>query len=154
MAHGVATAYRLRLATVVDQPWLQALRRDVYYDLMVRTFGVWDEKRLVRHAAECWARGPILLVEVDGQAAGMIQLFESAEAIDVSELQLRPDHQRLGLGSLLLRDVQARAHSTGRSVRLSVAHRNDGALRLYRRLGFEEFERDPTHIRMLSRPGW
>jgi ribosomal protein S18 acetylase RimI-like enzyme len=145
------TSYLLRPARPHDEPWLEALRREVYRELVIRTFGQWEEARHARHCAECLARGPISLVEVGGLPVGMLQLFEQPASIVVGEIQLQPRHQRLGLGSQILRDVLSRAHRDGRSVQLSVAHKNDGAHRLYRRLGFEELTRNASHIVLESR---
>lgn len=148
----VAATYSLRPAAAEDEAWVEALRRSVYHDLMVRTFGAWDEPRHARHHAACWARGNILVVEVDGHRVGMIQLHETSGTVVIHEIQMRPSEQRRGLGTRLVRDTQARAHASGRSVQLSVALKNDGALRLYSRLGFDEVGRTDSHRQLESRP--
>ena len=144
----MASAYSLRPATAEDESWLEALRRVVYRELIIRTFGAWDESRHARHCAECLACGPISVIEAAGQRAGMIQLLEKADAIEIGEIQLEPAVQRRGLGSQVLRDVLARAQREGRRVRLSVALRNDAAHRLYRRLGFHDVSRNDSHVQM------
>jgi ribosomal protein S18 acetylase RimI-like enzyme len=119
---------------------------------MIRTFGGWDEARHIRHCAECLARGHVWVIEVEGRPVGMIQLHESAREVEIGEVQLLPNHQRHGLGSQLLGDTLADAHGRDRTVRLSVALKNDGALRLYRRLGFCDVSRSDTHYLMECRP--
>jgi ribosomal protein S18 acetylase RimI-like enzyme len=147
-----APAYRMHPATADDRPWLEALRRSVYQELFVLTFGGWDEVRHARHCAECWARGDISLVEVDGERVGMIQLYERANEIEIGEIQLQPSHQNRGLGSRLLRDTLARARRDGRRVLLSVGLKNERAHRLYERLGFRDVSRGETHHHMESVP--
>ena len=143
--------YRLVPAGAGDEPWLERLRRGVYQELFESTFGGWDEERHQRHCAECWARGEISLIEIDGARVGMIQLFERPDAIEVGELQIQPSHQNHGIGTQILRDTISRAQEQRRDVLLSVALRNERALRFYRRLGFQEVSRSETHIHMARR---
>ncbi|HEX6241702.1 MAG TPA: GNAT family N-acetyltransferase [Polyangiales bacterium] len=144
--------YALRPTVQGDERWLEALRREVYRALVIRTFGAWDEARHARHCAECLAQGPVSLIEVDGAAVGMLQLLDRPDALVIGEIQLQPGHQRRGLGTRVLRDVISHAHAEGRCARLSVAHKNEDARRLYRRLGFEEVARTDSHVVMELRP--
>jgi len=45
--------YQLVPALMEDQAWLERLRRDVYLELFVATFGSWDEVRHARQFSEC-----------------------------------------------------------------------------------------------------
>ncbi len=144
--------YRLRPATADDRAWLEGLRRSVYQELFVATFGGWDEARHARHCAECWALGGISLVELDGERVGMIQLLEQPDGIEIGEIQLRPSHQNRGIGSQLLRDAIARAHEQRRSVLLSLGLKNERAHRLYRQLGFRDISQSDTHYHMAHSP--
>jgi ribosomal protein S18 acetylase RimI-like enzyme len=143
--------YRLVPATEEDQPWLKALRRSVYQELFIATWGGWDEARHLRHCAECWKRGNIFLVEVDDRRVGMIQWFERSEAIEIGEIQIEPSHRNRGLGTCLLKDTIARAHAQHKKVSLSTGQRNR-AVKLYERIGFQHVSRNDTHIRMESTP--
>ena len=145
--------YRLSPATDQDRPWLDRLRRDAYRDLFDATFGGWDEARHLRHFDECWMRGLISIVEVDGRRVGMIQLFEDAKTVEIGEIQILPQDQNRGVGSSLLKDTIARAHEQGKKVALSVGLRNDRAYRLYLRLGFQKTGESDTHNHMSSVPG-
>lgn len=144
--------HRLIDAQTDDEAWLEQLRRDVYQELFVATWGGWDEARHVRHFAECWRLGHIRIVTVDGVRVGMIQLFDTADAIEVGEIQIAPNHQNRGIGAALLRDTMARAGRARRAVRLSVGLKNDGALRLYERLGMRHVARTDTHNHLAWQP--
>ncbi len=141
--------YRLRPATAADRNWLEQLRRDAYAGLYDATWGGWDEARHQRHFDESWHRGGILVIEVDGHAAGMLQVDESPRQVEVLEIQVRPERQKRGLGSRVLEDRIAAARARDQAVRLSVGLKNRGAYRLYRRLGFKERERTDTHFVMV-----
>jgi len=140
--------YRLTDATPTDEPWLEALRRSVYQDLFVATWGAWDEERHRRHFAACMEAGRIFVIEVDGARVGMVQLFDEESSVEVGEIQIQPGDQSRGLGTRVLVDVMASARKHRKSVRLSVGLKNEGALRLYRRLGFKVVATTDTHYHM------
>jgi ribosomal protein S18 acetylase RimI-like enzyme len=128
-----------------DRAWLERLRRSVYRDLFFATWGDWDETRHLRHCDECWASGSIQAVEVEGTRVGMLQLFESSDALEVGEIQIAPEYQNKGIGTLIMRDTVARAHADGKRVVLSTGVQNRRALQLYRRLGFRQTGQTETH---------
>jgi ribosomal protein S18 acetylase RimI-like enzyme len=140
--------YRLVRTAAEHQTWLEQLRRDVYQDLFLATWGGWDEARHQRHCAECWERGEIYAIEVDGVRVGMIQLFEHADAVDVGEIQIQPSHQGRGIGTRVLRDTIVRAHAQGKKVSLSTGLKNRRAFELYQRLGFRRVAQTDTHDHM------
>jgi len=104
---GPTMADRLIPASSADKAWLEQLRRDVYQELFRATFGGWDEVRHARQFAECWERGQISIIEVDGNRVGMIQLFEDADAVEVGEIQIDPRHQNKGTGGRVRRVAPA-----------------------------------------------
>lgn len=141
--------YELVPALIEDKAWLERLRRDVYQGLFKATFGGWDEVRHARQFGDCWERGRVSIVKVDGARVGMIQLFEEADAVEVGEIQIQPSHQSQGIGSRILKDTIARAHKQRKKVILSVGLKNDRALRLYQRLGFQKVAQSETHNHMV-----
>jgi GNAT superfamily N-acetyltransferase len=141
-------AYRRVPATSEDRPWLEQLRRAVYRDLFFATWGGWDEARHLRHCTECWARGGIDCIEVDGERVGMIQLFERPDAVEIGEIQIQPAHQGRGIGTRLLLDTMAWARAQRKKVSLATGLKNHRAFALYQRLGFRHVARTETHDHM------
>ena len=144
--------YRLISTLPSDETWLEALRRSVYQELFQATWGGWDEDRHRRHFSECIRRGQISIVEVDGARIGMVQLFDEAEAVEVCEIQIQPEHQNRGVGTRVLKDIIAEAHRRRKPVRLRVGLKNERAFRLYERLGFRRVEQSETHNHMECHP--
>lgn len=144
--------YRLIAAVPKDEAWLEDLRRQVYQELFYATWGGWDEERHQRHFAACLERGHIFVIDREGRRAGMVQIFEEADALEVGELQIQPDGQNHGLGTAVLQDLIARAHGMEKSVKLSLGLKNEKAYRLYQRLGFRCVERSETHFHMICEP--
>lgn len=141
--------YQLVAAVPEDQAWLEELRRAVYQELFFATWGGWDEARHLRHCAECWQRGGIFCIEVDGVRVGMIQLFDQPDAIEVGEIQIQPSYQGRGIGTRLLSDTVDRAHARRKKVSLSTGLKNHRAFQLYQRLGFRHVAQTDTHNHMV-----
>ncbi len=144
--------YRLLRAADNDQRWLDQLRRSVYRDLFIATFGGWEEARHVRHTSECWGTGHISIIEVDGERVGMIQILDQTGSVEIGELQIQPSHQNRGIGSRILSDVVNQAHKRGKRVTLSVALKNERAYEFYRRCGFQDAGQTDTHNQLQCEP--
>ena len=144
--------YQLVPALMEDQVWLERLRRDVYLELFVATFGSWDEVRHARQFSECLTRGGISIIKIDGMRVGMIQVFDQQDGIEVGEIQIQPSHQNRGIGTRVLTDAVTRGHEQGKKILLSVALKNERAYRLYQRLGFQKLAHNDTHNLMSCDP--
>ena len=129
------TPYRLTPTTPGDEAWLDALRRAAYRDLFDATWGGWDEERHRQHLAKSLGLGNIRAIEIDGARVGMLQVFEHADSVKISEIQVDPRHQGRGIGTQVILDVVARAHAQGKKVVLATGLTLPRALALYRRLG-------------------
>jgi len=144
--------YQLVPALMEDQAWLERLRRDVYLELFVATFGSWDEVRHARQFGECLTRGGISIIKIDDMRVGMIQVFDQPDGVEVGEIQIQPSHQNRGIGTLVLTDAIIRGHEQGKKILLSVALKNERAYRLYQRLGFQRVAHNDTHNLMSCDP--
>ena len=127
---------QLQPSTGEDETWLEELRRAVYLDLFVATWGAWDESRHQRHWASCKEKGCISIIKKDEIYTGMVQVFEEVESVEIAELQVLPEFQCRGVGTHVLSKIIEGAHASGRSATLSVGRKNDRAIGLYHRLGF------------------
>jgi ribosomal protein S18 acetylase RimI-like enzyme len=79
------------------------------------------------------------VVVADGRDAGRLYLWEGPSEVRIVDVALLPEARRGGIGTKLVRDVQARAGAAGKSVTIHVERMNP-ALRLYERLGFRLVE--------------
>ena len=143
---------RLRPALRTDRPFLDQLRREVYADLFIATFGGWIEENHRRHEATCFERGAISIIEIGGQAVGLLQLAPHSSGIEVCESQIAKESQRGGLGTDLLRTLQAHAERASRAIVLDVPKKNYAAKRLYELLGFAQTGSNESHHNMLWEP--
>jgi GNAT superfamily N-acetyltransferase len=81
---------------------------------------------------------------------GTLIVNHAAEEIRLVDLALLPEHRGAGLGTEIIRRLQAEAHGSGRPLRLQVLKTNPAA-RLYARLGFITTGSDEIYAEMASR---
>lgn len=130
----------LHPSTEEDRPWLETLRRAVYLDLFIATWGGWDEARHQRQWQAFLDNSNIFMIKADRVDVGMVQVLEMEDAIEIAEVQILPEYQGRGIGSRVIRDLVRKAHASQKAATLSVGRKNLRAINLYRRLGFTEVE--------------
>jgi ribosomal protein S18 acetylase RimI-like enzyme len=76
------------------------------------------------------------IILCDGRQAGRIWIDRKEKVILLVDIALLPEFRNRGIGTALIRNLQAEAAAVGVSVNLHV-FMEDRALQLYKRLGFE-----------------
>lgn len=79
------------------------------------------------------------VIVVDGEDAGRLYVARWEDDIRIIDIALLPEFRCRGVGSALLRDLLAEGERTRRPVSIHV-ERNNPALGLYHRLGFQLVE--------------
>jgi GNAT superfamily N-acetyltransferase len=144
--------YRLLRSAAHDQRWLDRLRRSVYRDLVIATYGRWDEARHLRDTSECWARGDISIIEADGARVGMLQMFDQTGVVEIAEIQVQLSHQNRGIASRILADIIDQTHKRGKTVVLFVPLHNERAYDFGLHRGFSQASQTETHRRLECKP--
>jgi ribosomal protein S18 acetylase RimI-like enzyme len=153
----------LRAATDADLPFLRALYAQsraaeldaaAWPEAARRAFCDGQFLLQHRHYTAHYVPAAFLVVLRAGAPVGRFTLHWTAEELRIVDILLDAAVQGQGIGTTLLRWSQAAATVAGVArLCLHVEWRNDGARRLYRRLGFRE---DPvvagTHRRMTWQP--
>ena len=91
-----------------------------------------------------WDLGGIRIIVAAGREIGWIQVAPAEAAVFVRHFCIDPDYQRLGIGSLVLRQVIDQAWESGDAVTLGVV-KGSPARRFYERLGFRATHADLHH---------
>ena len=149
-----AASVSLRPESTNDEPFL----RDLYLSIRDAEPGIRDldpgtRTRLLHEQFEFqrsdyrlrFPRADWLIVQVDEQPAGRFYLDHASESIHVIDISLLPEYQGHGIGSTLIRTVQAEAQRSGRSVTLFAHPRRAGSA-FYRRLGFVRTSAVGEHV--------
>lgn len=129
----MALQYTLRKATESDIGWLIELRSRTMDQHMIASGLVPDpdtHRSRVMHAF-----GDIEIVQIDSTDIGMVKVEKMPEVWRVVQIQIVPELQGRGIGTLILRQVLEEAGNVGRPVTLNVLKSNP-AVHLYERLGF------------------
>ncbi len=143
--------YSFRPVTDADDEWLYRLNAATMRAYAEQTYGPWDEAIARRIFAERWERSAMKIVVVGGEDAGLFDVRPHADGVEVAQIKILPAFQGRGLGTHILTDVLADAHSQGLSVALRVLRVNP-ARRLYERLGFVAIGATATHHVMVAPP--
>jgi ribosomal protein S18 acetylase RimI-like enzyme len=136
-----------RPATSDDTELARRIHHAAYHDVVERQFGPWDEAQQDAFFARAWECAAHEIVLVDNVAVGYCAIEDHPEAIHVRELVIHPRHQSRGIGTALLRDLQASAADQGKAIRLGTFHQNR-AQELYARLGFIRVGTTEVHVLM------
>jgi ribosomal protein S18 acetylase RimI-like enzyme len=143
----VTAQFELRPAREEDRDALFALHRLTMRDVIARTWG-WDEAWQRAHFDARFDPSRVSVVLSGGREAGVLWLESRPGEIYVAEIQIAPEMQGRGLGSALLAGVIAAAAAGGTCVTLQVLEVNQGARRLYERLGFYVTGENDRHLQM------
>jgi ribosomal protein S18 acetylase RimI-like enzyme len=140
-------AYVLRACTPADEPFARRLHREAYKDVVTRQFGEWDDARQSGFFEAKWDPARYQVIEVEGERAGIaaVSIRDGEHSLD--EIQLLPEFQSRGIGTAVLRELQADASAAELPVRLRVLRLNR-AKALYERLGFTTYDETETHFLM------
>ena len=133
-----------RPAALADTDFARNAHHAAYRDVVVQQFGEWDESRQDDFFANDWAGASFEIIEVAGEPCGYVAIESRDGGVHVRELVVLPEYQNRGIGTAVLESAIATAEASAVPVVLGALHANRAAV-LYRRLGFEEFDRTATH---------
>ena len=88
-----------------------------------------------------------LIVLQDDIPVGRLYVARWKDEIRIVDIALLPAYRGTGIGTAMLRDLLAEANAAGKPVRIHV-ERDNPALRLYQRLGFEMIEDKGVYLFM------
>jgi ribosomal protein S18 acetylase RimI-like enzyme len=91
------------------------------------------------------------LVLEDDRPIGRFYVDRRADEIRVIDIAILPEKRRSGIGGRLMRQILEEGQDAGLPVQIHV-ERNNPALALYRRLGFEEIEDQQVYLLMKWQP--
>lgn len=137
----------LRLANENDSDFARRAHHAAYHDFVVRRFGAWNDSIQDGIFDKSWAERTHYIIQISGQSVGYTCVETRPASIHIREFVIHPDHQGCGLGNAVLLIIQADATAKCLPILLGVFDDNR-AVNLYRRCGFKEYDRTPSHILM------
>jgi len=88
------------------------------------------------------------VVELAGERVGRLRIRRTAEVVELCGIQLDPGVQNRGIGTAIIRELQAGAAADGVALELGVEKDNADARRLYERLGFAKVGESETEHKL------
>jgi ribosomal protein S18 acetylase RimI-like enzyme len=150
MAHAEASKWSLRPAEQADFDWAYELHEAALGEYVEKTWG-WDEDAQQRMFADGFCREARQVIEVGGQAVGVLVVEERSDELHLGLIELLPAWQGRGLGTDILRCLLRRARETHLPLTLHVLRANPRAVALYERVGLRVVGSEP--VRLLMRSG-
>lgn len=139
----------LRAVEKEDEPFLLAVYGSTRADELApvkwaegqqESFVLWQFQMQRREYDARFPDAEYDVILVDDRAVGRIWIGRDEEQIRLLDIALLPEHQKLGIGTLLLRRLIDEAARVGKPLRHMVFVLNNDAQRFYQRLGFVVIE--------------
>jgi ribosomal protein S18 acetylase RimI-like enzyme len=92
-----------------------------------------------RYYREQFRNAEFSVMEMGGRPIGRLSVDRRKDEIRIIDIALLPEHRGKGIGSRVMESLLKEAGKAGKPVRIHV-EKNNPALRLYKRLGFEKIE--------------
>jgi GNAT superfamily N-acetyltransferase len=92
-----------------------------------------------------------LVIEQSGEPVGRLYIDTWRDEVRLVDISLLPAVRGSGIGGAILEDLQEQAAEIGKPLTIHV-ERNNPAMRLYRRLGFEPIDEHGVYLLMEWRP--
>ncbi len=127
----------ISVASLDDAEAILALQK-LAYEAEARLYGDWSISPLTQTLAELheeFATTLVLKATVDGRLIGSVKAKVTAGVCYIGRLMVHPDLQGRGIGSQLLREVEARFPSVAK-YELFTGSKSEPNLRLYQRHGY------------------
>jgi ribosomal protein S18 acetylase RimI-like enzyme len=134
------TSVALRPATTADSEFCYQLHKAAMGGYITAIWG-WDEQVQRAFHARAFNPGRWQIITADGADAGMLDVEYRPGEIYLARIELRPDHQRRGIGTRLVSALLDEATKKGQDLVLDVLTVNHRARALYQRLGMTEVAR-------------
>ena len=142
--------WQLRPAEERDREFLYQVKKQSNFGYISDLWG-WDEDVQRREFARDFQQiREFSVITVDGADAGFLQLQSGSDFLNVAEIHLLPPFQGQGIGSAVLRNIQADAE--GLPVLIGCFRANKRAYQLYQRLGFAPITENDTHFILIYNP--
>jgi ribosomal protein S18 acetylase RimI-like enzyme len=140
-------AFTLRRASVDDAPLFYAVIDRTMREFIVTTWGTWSESRVQEESREDSSSPNAQVILVSDVAVGVFLVERHSTHIQLEQIYLLPEYQRLGIGTALINSLIAEAEQHRIPIRLRVMAVNP-AKRFYEQFGFIVTETTPEFFFM------
>lgn len=142
--------YSLRPARPSDLEFVVSLHHETLREYIEPIWG-WDQKTWDGFVKDWFKPEKVKIVQINSKDVGLLVVEERESEIYFESVSLTPSLQGQGIGSKIVSDVVKQAAAKNLPINLDVLKTNDGARRLYERVGFRVCgETDAHYFRMTN----
>jgi ribosomal protein S18 acetylase RimI-like enzyme len=141
------TTFTLRQANKDDAPLFYRLIDRTMREFIISTWGAWNEKRVQHESYEDSCSPNAQVVQIDDISVGVFLVERFPTHIQLEQIYILPEYQRMGIGTALLNNLIAEASQSKIPVYLRVMAVNP-AKNFYERFGFVVTEATPDFFLM------
>ena len=147
----ISTAFTIRQSNVDDAPLFYRVIEQTMREFIISTWGRWNESRVLQESLEDSISPNSQIIQIGGIGVGVFLVERLPTHIQLEQIYLLPEYQRLGIGSALMHSLIKEASQTMIPIRLRVMTINP-AKKFYEKLGFIVSEVTPEFFFMEKVP--
>lgn len=140
----------VREAGPADVSFARALYFETMREMIESNFG-WDQRRQEESFAEWFDLREVGIIVTDDRDVGWMQSSTNEHEVFLGSLYVRPEMQRRGIGTHILRNLIVQCSQSSKALTLAVMKANP-AIHLYERLGFRVTHEDQYKFYMRVHP--
>jgi len=142
--------FKLRNATQDDYEAAYNIKKDALESYVEKTWG-WNEEFQRNYHEKYFVPNNLKIIEVNNKPIGSLKFIKEKDHIFLSELFIIQAYQSNKIGSRIIKDYIKKAIIEKKTVRLQVLRKNERAVNLYKKLGFEIHKEDNVYFKMICR---
>jgi ribosomal protein S18 acetylase RimI-like enzyme len=139
--------FKLRPSNIDDAPLFYSVIDRTMRNFILATWGRWDEARVQSEALADSISPNSQIIQIGNLAVGVLMVERFPTHIQLVQIYLLPEYQRLGIGTVLLKNLMAEAQQSQIPVRLKVMIINPAKL-FYEKIGFIVIAETPEFFSM------
>jgi ribosomal protein S18 acetylase RimI-like enzyme len=144
--------YSLKMATQEDYDFIYNLNKTNMKDYVIETWGNWNENFQKDFFSRYLQTIEFQIIVIKDKYVGIVAFSRNKTSINIDEIQLLPEYQSRGIGTLILSDIIASAQKAKIEITIRVLKVNYIAQKFYDKLGFEKTGDTETHFLLKRKP--
>jgi RimJ/RimL family protein N-acetyltransferase/GNAT superfamily N-acetyltransferase len=133
------TAFTIRQSNADDAPLFYRVIEQTMREFIIATWGRWNESRVLEESLEDSISPNAQVIQIGDVAVGVFLVERSLTHIQLEQIYLLPEYQRLGIGSALINSLIKEASKSQLPIHLRVMTINP-AKKFYEKLDFKVIE--------------
>lgn len=142
----MVNAYTLRKAFSEDYELIYSIKKNSLGEYITQTWG-WDEELQRKMHENEMETENIYLIQMNNETIGTVGINEIHNEIIISRMYIVDKFQSKGVGSRIIKEIIK--ENSAKEIKLGVLKVNTRAKKLYQRLGFEVYDDENEHYRMI-----